>query len=281
MVWFICGDCGDSIKKPKLQNHFYQCGSYCFSCVDCSTVFDRQSAQKHAQCVTEHQKYALGATKPGGFAANGFKSPEGGSSQAVAGEASGLEFLSKRPPWKCSVCNIGCTSEETLMAHAAGVKHGRRARAATAAAGGGGTNGTPAAGNGTSASNGGASCPVEEPTTTTSEPEAKAAKDSGSKAEKTKKSKKKGSHPCLEDKEKFAKLAKVISKKLSSKGKVSEKKLKALKLMYNIHSSLKDECDQGFGYGLTDNRRSTLISLGETLAAAISLRFYITKFGGG
>jgi hypothetical protein len=36
----------------------------------------------------------------------------------------------------CSVCNVSCTSQETLMAHAAGMKHKRRARAATAAAGG-------------------------------------------------------------------------------------------------------------------------------------------------
>jgi hypothetical protein len=28
--------------------------------------------QGHTQCVTEHEKYALGATKPGGYAAGGF-----------------------------------------------------------------------------------------------------------------------------------------------------------------------------------------------------------------
>ena len=35
-----------------------------------------------------------------------------------------------------SICNVGCTSQDTLMSHAAGVKHKRRARAATAAANG-------------------------------------------------------------------------------------------------------------------------------------------------
>lgn len=55
-------------------------------------------------CVTEHEKYALGATKPGGYAAQGFQAAPGGAAPAVkagGGEAKGLEFLSSRPPWKC------------------------------------------------------------------------------------------------------------------------------------------------------------------------------------
>ena len=45
-----------------------------------------------------------------------------------AGEPSGTEFLAKRPPWACSVCSVTCTSWETLLGHAAGVKHKRRVR---------------------------------------------------------------------------------------------------------------------------------------------------------
>jgi hypothetical protein len=42
----------------------------------------------------------------------------------------GLEFLTNRPPWKCNLCNVNCTSRDTLISHAAGTKHVRRARAA-------------------------------------------------------------------------------------------------------------------------------------------------------
>lgn len=41
--------------------------------------------QGHTQCVTEHEKYALGATKPGGYAATGFAA-EGGAKQGAEGE---------------------------------------------------------------------------------------------------------------------------------------------------------------------------------------------------
>lgn len=86
----------------------------------------KADVQEHTTCVTEHDKYAKGATKPGGFAAQGFY----GSSENVKPEApagpSGLEFLATRFPWKCSVCNVTCTSSETLMGHAAGAKHKRR-----------------------------------------------------------------------------------------------------------------------------------------------------------
>jgi cell growth-regulating nucleolar protein len=85
--------------------------------------------------VSEHEKYALGATKPGGYAAQGFFH-EGQAQQAAAAavataaaatdEAVGLEFLSQRPPWRCACCNVSCTSRETLMGHAAGAKHKRR-----------------------------------------------------------------------------------------------------------------------------------------------------------
>lgn len=32
------------------------------------------------------------------------------------------------PPWTCSVCRVTCTSQETLLGHAAGAKHKRRVR---------------------------------------------------------------------------------------------------------------------------------------------------------
>ncbi len=62
--------------------------------------------QTHNACVTEHEKYAKGATKPGGHAANGFFSTHAAGGAADAGRPAdnaivGAEFLSTRPPWKC------------------------------------------------------------------------------------------------------------------------------------------------------------------------------------
>jgi hypothetical protein len=92
------------------------------------------SVQSHNQCVTEHEKYAQGVTKAGGYAAQGFfndKAPAAGAAGgAGAGEPKGTQFLSSRPPWKCSICNVTCTSQDTLLGHAAGAKHKRRVRGA-------------------------------------------------------------------------------------------------------------------------------------------------------
>ena len=119
-----------------------------FTCIDCTQTFDRTSVQArvvralgrrlcplsfltvtfqaHTSCVTEHAKYALGATKPGG--AGG-----GGGGKQAAGPA-GVEFLATSPPWVCRCCSVTCTSRETLEGHAAGQKHVRRSKAAAAAA---------------------------------------------------------------------------------------------------------------------------------------------------
>ncbi len=90
--------------------------------------------QTHNTCVSEHEKYALGATKPGGYAEKGFFGQEGGAGKNSAAQAAasaepvGLNFLSERPPWRCSVCNVTCTSQDTLAGHATGAKHRRRVR---------------------------------------------------------------------------------------------------------------------------------------------------------
>ena len=65
--------------------------------------------------MTEHEKYAKGATKPGGHAANGFFSTDAagvGARTAVPAEDAtvGAEFLSMRPPWKCRCVGVGVAS---------------------------------------------------------------------------------------------------------------------------------------------------------------------------
>lgn len=79
-------------------------------------------------------------TQPGGYAANGFPGARDGTAANGAGptkgpgEPAGLEFLTTRPPWRCTICNVNCTSQDTLQGHAQGAKHVRRARAALKAA---------------------------------------------------------------------------------------------------------------------------------------------------
>ena len=121
MPWFQCNSCGDSIKKPKLKAHFNQCAAESFSCIDCSETFDRRSVAGHVSCVTEHEKYALAATKPGqegilaaSKARNANGETGGGAGGGGSSGAFGEELLSTRPPWKCSCFNVSCTSVETL-----------------------------------------------------------------------------------------------------------------------------------------------------------------------
>lgn len=57
MVSFSCGCCGDVVKKPKVLSHAKQCGSQCFSCIDCQVQFTLDSVQGHTQCVSEVEKY--------------------------------------------------------------------------------------------------------------------------------------------------------------------------------------------------------------------------------
>lgn len=87
--------------------------------------------------MTEHDKYAKGATKPGGFAEKGYfaksdiaKCSEQDASMQNADEVIGEQFLSAFAPWKCSICSVTCTSRETLLGHAQGAKHKRRSKAA-------------------------------------------------------------------------------------------------------------------------------------------------------
>jgi hypothetical protein len=82
--------------------------------------------------VTEHEKYALLATKPGGAGAQtAFAGGTGGGGGGSAGGPTpGAQFLATRAPWLCSCCGVTCTSAETLAGHAGGKKHRSKARAA-------------------------------------------------------------------------------------------------------------------------------------------------------
>ena len=139
MPWFMCESCGETLKKPKVKAHAHRCAADAFSCIDCSATFDRWSVHGHVSCVTEHEKYALAATKPGGegiLAAARARGAEGKGGGGGGGGGARDEFLATRPPWKCSCCGVTCTSEETLIGHANGKKHKSKARSARARAAG-------------------------------------------------------------------------------------------------------------------------------------------------
>jgi hypothetical protein len=69
MVWFSCGNCNDTVKKAKVQQHAYSCGSYEFTCVDCLSTFDRETVKVGRQgCappkVALHQLYIITIAGP-------------------------------------------------------------------------------------------------------------------------------------------------------------------------------------------------------------------------
>ena len=138
MVWFQCEGCGETLKKPKLAGHIRGCpgGAPAFSCIDCLVTFDRAGAMRHNSCVTEHQKYAECATKPGGAAARGGVAGAGGAAGGSTGDAVGLEYMTEKAPYRCELCNVTCTGWDNVLSHAASKKHRNRYKGAMAAAGG-------------------------------------------------------------------------------------------------------------------------------------------------
>ncbi|KAL9708618.1 hypothetical protein Ac2012v2_008167 [Leucoagaricus gongylophorus] len=57
MVSFQCHNCGDVVKKPKLDQHWSRCHGG-FDCIDCSTSFHSPTEYKiHTSCISEAEKY--------------------------------------------------------------------------------------------------------------------------------------------------------------------------------------------------------------------------------
>merc|ERR1712000_211733 len=57
MVTFVCGKCGESLKKQKVENHTYKCSCPYVSCIDCSIDFYENDYTNHIKCITEQEKY--------------------------------------------------------------------------------------------------------------------------------------------------------------------------------------------------------------------------------
>eukprot|EP01116_Phalansterium_solitarium_P011596 TRINITY_DN27325_c0_g1_i1.p1 TRINITY_DN27325_c0_g1~~TRINITY_DN27325_c0_g1_i1.p1 ORF type:complete len:231 (+),score=29.81 TRINITY_DN27325_c0_g1_i1:120-812(+) len=92
MVSFSCDNCGEVVKKPKVQGHFAGCRPRSMSCIDCSKTFDSYSISSHSTCISEAEKYqgALyrgkkqGGQQNGGKPANGAAAPKNAPANAAA-----------------------------------------------------------------------------------------------------------------------------------------------------------------------------------------------------
>ncbi|KAJ1660191.1 hypothetical protein IWQ61_000836 [Dispira simplex] len=64
MVTFVCNVCQESLKRSKINGHFYRCPDAYFACVDCSKDFYGQDYSEHTQCISEAEKYQKSLYQP-------------------------------------------------------------------------------------------------------------------------------------------------------------------------------------------------------------------------
>nr|XP_027204052.1 cell growth-regulating nucleolar protein-like [Dermatophagoides pteronyssinus] len=57
MVFFTCNQCGDSLKKNKVDQHFRSCSTKTVACMDCFKDFSLNNYNFHNECISEDQKY--------------------------------------------------------------------------------------------------------------------------------------------------------------------------------------------------------------------------------
>lgn len=59
MVVFICNDCGDSLRKHKVEEHAWRCRrTINVSCMDCLKDFPGKTYNEHTTCISEAKKYS-------------------------------------------------------------------------------------------------------------------------------------------------------------------------------------------------------------------------------
>merc|ERR1711976_43781 len=57
MVTFSCGTCNESLKKQKVEQHYYRCRNDYVTCIDCNHDFFGNDFESHTKCVSEAQRY--------------------------------------------------------------------------------------------------------------------------------------------------------------------------------------------------------------------------------
>lgn len=121
MVSFICDICQETLKKPKLDNHFRRCPDAIFSCVDCSTTFTGTDYRAHTSCISEAEKYQKSLYKP---TAKQAKKQEGQSARADSETAHKAE---PQPLKKDD--EIGGVEKDSILAKLKRVAYKRLAKA--------------------------------------------------------------------------------------------------------------------------------------------------------
>ena len=57
MVTFSCGTCNESLKKQKVEQHYYRCRNDYVTCIDCNADFYGDDYNSHVKCVSEAERY--------------------------------------------------------------------------------------------------------------------------------------------------------------------------------------------------------------------------------
>ena len=57
MVFFVCEDCNETLKRLKVAQHLCRCSCSAITCVDCGATFHDDSYLQHATCMSEAERY--------------------------------------------------------------------------------------------------------------------------------------------------------------------------------------------------------------------------------
>ncbi|KAH8044072.1 hypothetical protein JL721_12970 [Aureococcus anophagefferens] len=57
MVFFVCEDCNETLKRLKVAAHLCKCSCNAITCVDCNKSFYDDSYLQHSTCMSEAERY--------------------------------------------------------------------------------------------------------------------------------------------------------------------------------------------------------------------------------
>ena len=130
MVFFVCEDCNETLKRLKVAQHLCRCSCSAITCVDCGATFHDDSYLQHATCMSEAERYE----------GNLYKAPKKKERAGRVGgaRAVGVRRLARtrRPPRPscCRASKASRTSRGTRRSSATWVKNSLNLRGGDAAA---------------------------------------------------------------------------------------------------------------------------------------------------